>query len=39
MNKTIAVNAVPVIQNVMITVSSIYLQFEAIGVHHHGLAK
>ena len=27
----------PVIQKVMMIVSSIYFQFEAIGVHHHGL--
>jgi hypothetical protein len=29
----------PVTQNVMMIVVSMYPQFEAMGVHHHGLKK
>jgi hypothetical protein len=39
MNATIATKTAPVIQKVMMIVSSMYRQFEAIGVHHHGLIK
>ncbi len=34
-----ATNTTPVTQNVRITVSSMVLQFDAIGVNHQGLAK
>jgi len=37
MNKTTATKTLPVTQNVREIVSSMYPQFEAMGVHHHGL--
>jgi hypothetical protein len=39
MNRPTATKTDPVIQNVMRIVSSTYPQFEAMGVHHHGLRK
>ncbi len=39
MKDTTATKTKPVIQKVMIMVASIYCQFEAIGVHHHGLNR
>ena len=37
MNKLMATNTNPVTQNVIVTVSSIASQLEAIGVKYHGL--
>jgi hypothetical protein len=39
MNKHTATNTAPVTQNDKTIVSSIFPQFEATGVHHHGLQK
>jgi len=39
MNKQTATNTAPVTQKVKIIVSSIFPQFDATGVHHHGLQK
>ncbi len=39
MKDTTATKTKPVIQKVMIMVASIVPQFEAIGVHHHGLRR
>jgi hypothetical protein len=39
MNTVIATNTIPVTQNVMLIVSSIAPQLEAIGVKYHGLRK
>ena len=38
-NKQTATNTAPVTQKVKIIVSSIFPQFDATGVHHHGLQK
>ncbi len=39
MNKLMAMKTIPVTQNVIVTVSSIMPQLEAIGVKYHGLRK